>query len=150
MSDWNYYQANVNDRLASIYLDLEAKEEYSQQEYPKLFWLFIRLKVARDDGLSHDDEFDALCEYEDIIDEHIKGLPIHLVGRITTNGMRKFYFYGNDNFKFETLVEAIVDGDSSYQYQSGSKDDSNWSQYDDVLYPEEQGLKQIFERAENA
>lgn len=51
---------------------------------------------------------------------------------------------------FESLIKSVVDREPSYQYQSGSKDDSTWSQYDNVLFPGEQGLKQIFERAGNA
>jgi len=150
MSDWDFYQANVNEKIASIYLDLDAQSDLDAQTYSELCWLFIRLKVDRADGLSHEDEFDALCDYEDRLEEHLEKEEIEMVGRVTTDGMRQFYFYSSSNFDFENSIKEFVSKLSSYQHQFGTKSDPAWSQYENVLYPGEHGIKQINERRENA
>ncbi|WP_325892993.1 DUF695 domain-containing protein [Grimontia sp. NTOU-MAR1] len=150
MADWDFYQANVNEKIASIYLDLDAQSDLDPGTYSMLCWLFIRLKVERADGLSHEDEFDVLCDYEDRLDEHLKNGKIEMVGRVTTDGMRQFYFYSAPNFDFESSVKKFVSTYSSHQYQFGCIPDPDWSQYENVLYPGEHGLDQINERRENA
>ncbi len=149
MTDWNYYLVNINDHISSVYLNLEAEQDHNINAYPKLCWLFIRLKVVREDGLSHDDEYAALIEYEDLIEKVISNSEINFIARITTNGMRKFYFYCANNYDFDTCVNQIVDLNPDYQYQHGSKNDPTWSQYKNILYPSKRDLKKIYDRAEN-
>ncbi|QBF81497.1 DUF695 domain-containing protein [Shewanella maritima] len=146
MSNWDFYKANINQNIASIYLDLDAKLDLEENNLDTLSWLFIKLKYERDDGLSHDDEFDALCDYEDNIENAIEGSEIHYVGRITTNGMRQFYFYSADSSLFEKVINDVLDSKSDYLYQIGSKPDPEWNQFKNVLYPGEHGLNQIQSR----
>lgn len=69
-----------------------------------------------DDGLSHDDEFDALCGYEDSIENAIESSEIYYVGRITTQGMRQFYFYSADSSLFEDKIKRVLELKSEYQF----------------------------------
>jgi hypothetical protein len=150
MADWDYYQANINDKIASIYLNLDARSDIDMQRHSELCWLFIKLKLARDDGLSHEDEFEALCDYEDNLDEHLEAEKIELVGRVTTDGMRQFYFYSVPGFNFEQSIEVFLSKYQSYQYQYDHKSDPDWGQYSSVLYPKEHGINQINRRREKA
>jgi hypothetical protein len=150
MADRDFYQANIDGKISSIYLNLDAYTEVDASEYSKLCWLFIRLKVEREDELSHDDEYSELTDYEDNLIENLSGDSIQFVGRITTNGMRQFYFYAVDSFDFELAIEVFLDKESSCQYQFGSRRNPGWSQYKNVLYPGKYGLHQIKERRLNA
>lgn len=96
MPNWNFYQAHINNEIASVFLDLDAKSENINNKFNTLFWLFIKLKIEREDGLSHDDEFETLNSYENDLIENIDISKSSYVGRITTNGMRQFYFYKDD------------------------------------------------------
>jgi hypothetical protein len=146
LPNWNFYQTNINDHISSVYLDLDAKEENEIGRFDTLCWLFIKLKVEREDGLSHDEEFDALCAYEDDINENIDGSKTKYVGRVTTKGMRQFYFYTSNFELFEIDLGRVVASNTEYLYQTGSKDDPEWSQYDNVIYPGKYGLEQIASR----
>ena len=150
MPNWNHYLANINDHISSVYLDLSAKKSTIKEHYPTLCWLFIKLKVEKEDGLSHDDEFDILCEYDDAVEDLIVDSDVIYVGRITTNGMRQFYFYSQGPKPFEAYIEKVINSAPKYQNQLGQKDDPNWSQYDTVLYPGDSGLEQIAKRRESA
>ena len=150
MADWDFYKANINDKIASIFLNLEAKEDLDVASYPKLCWIIIRLNIERIDGLSHDEEFESLVSYEERLIKHLEGSPVALVGRVTTNRMRQFYFYANKDFKFEKCAEEFASKQTTHDYQCGEKLDPTWSQYTNVLYPGEFGLEQIYERRKNA
>lgn len=151
MSDWDFYKANINDKISSVYLNLEACSEIDTTKYSKLCWLFIRLKIKRIDGLSHDDEYEALIEYEDNLIAYITKIPqIDFVGRITTDGMRQFYFYATNELDFEFVINEFLDKAPSYQFQLGFKNDPEWNQYKNTLYPGINGLQQIRDRRKNA
>ena len=149
MSNWDFYQSNINDKIASVYLNLDAEEELSPRHI-RLCWFFIKLKVERDDGLSHDDEIESLFEFEDQLIACLCSENLKFVGRVTTAGMRQFYFYGTDDAGFEELCEVFLRSNSSYLYQYNCKDDPERTQYKNVLYPGSLGLKQINERGSNA
>ena len=102
VADWDFYRAIINDKIASVYLNLEASDELNSN-HTTLFWFFIKLKIERDDGLSHDDEVDELYEYEDNLIDALCDDNMRFVGRITSSGMRQFYFYGAENIDFEGL-----------------------------------------------
>ncbi len=149
MQNWVFYQANINDNIASVYLDLNAKLNLRNKNLTNLCWLFIKLNIEREDGLSHDDEFESLCQYEDDIEEAIKGSGVHYVGRITTQGMRQFYFYSELADSFENAIDKAISLNQDYLFQIGTQQDEGWSQFDNVLYPGEYGLSQINERVSN-
>ena len=150
MADWDFYKANVNDTIASIFLNLDAKEDLDVDSYQKLCWVFIRLNIEREDGLSHDDEFESLIKYEEGLLKHLEGSPIELVGRVTTKGMRQFYFYSTKDFEFEKCAEDFSRKQNTHDYQAGEKLDPKWSQYINVLYPGEYGIEQMNKRRKNA
>ena len=149
MANWDFYQANINDTIASIYLDLNAEEEVSPR-HVRLFWFFINLKVEREDGLSHDDEIERLFEFEDNLINAVCSENQQFVGRVTTAGMRQFYFYGSADVHYDELCEAFLRNNNSYVYQYSGKDDPQRTLYKSVLYPGPLGLEQIRERKGSA
>jgi len=58
-----------------------------------------------------------------------------LVGRITTAGRREFYFYGPQPDRFEQAVAGALKSFSHHEFETGTKEDPDWSQYLNVLYP---------------
>ena len=147
INDWDSFFCNVNESLASVFVNLGFFQVAPFQNQPKLAWLWIRLNNPRDDGLSRDEEFDTLCEYEDDLEDAINHYGLsHYVGRITTCGMRQFYFYIPATADFKEIVDEVLSKHQSYLFQLGEKPDPTWSQYFDLLYPGENGLEQIRKR----
>ena len=146
LKNWNSYLSNVNNKIASIFLNFNLKDEAPIGEYSKLTWYWIKMRYPREDGLSSQDEFDNLIEHENKLCDFLSKYPVIFAGTITTQGRREFYFYTDENFKFEDKIEEFVGEEATYVFQTGEKMDSDWEQYLDVLYPSENQIKQIFER----
>jgi Family of unknown function (DUF695) len=145
--DWDFYRCNVNDNLSSIYTNLSLVNVAPIDQLPLLYWLWIRLRHPDDRGLSTDQEFDDLCNYEDeLVSALSGGDDVIFAGRVTGSGRREFYFYSSLNVDFEHRIKAVLSNNPDYQYQIGSKADDNWNQYLDLLYPGEHGLEQIRNR----
>lgn len=141
-SDWQSYLCRVNDHLASAYVDLGLASAAPLPETSKLVWLWIRLNRPREDGLSSDDEFDALCEFEDELEDTvIRYKPSYYVGRITTQGRREFYFYVAKDLEFNKVVDDLLKAHSEFSFQLGGKLDASWRHYFQTLFPGASGLE---------
>jgi regulator of RNase E activity RraB len=148
MSDqWDFYFANVNDKLASLFLDVGIRERVPDPSRPWLLWVWVYFQSPRDDGLSDAGESKVLADIEDAITETISSsLDGVFVGRITTDGRREFYSYATDFVGFEDAIAGCMSKFPSYQWDSGSLQDPNWSQYLDVLYPTPRDWQRIQNR----
>lgn len=143
MDNWNHYQANINDEIASIYLEMNYLDTAPIQAYPKLAWYWIKLEYPREDGLSSKEEFYGLCAHEDALTLHLSNFDVKYVGRITNRGRREFYFYLPDTTSINDVLRGFIGSAPKYLYQIGEQDDVKWNQYLNVLYPGPSGLAQI-------
>ena len=145
--DWQSYLCKVNDELASVYVDLGFAGSAPISETSKLGWLWIRLNHPREDGLSSDEEFDALCDFEDELEGTLrKHKPSYYVGRITTQGRREFYFYVTNAMELKEAVNDLLEIHSEYSFQLGEKEDELWRHYFKTLLPGAGGMEQINKR----
>src|SRR5262245_35159471 len=103
MSDsWDFYFANVNDVIASLFVDLGIRDSVPDSDRPWLLWTWVYFRQPRDDGLSSSEEAPVLNEIEDALTKKVQETTeAELVGRITTAGRREFYFYGPQAGRFE-------------------------------------------------
>jgi hypothetical protein len=148
MSDeWDFYFCNVNNRLASIFLDLGLRKLAPDRDKPNLLWVWVYLKWPRDDGLSASSEFEQLEEIEerltDTLNERFEAV---LCGRITTDGRREFYYYGPRSDGLKTVVRDIISHFRGYEFDCGCKVDIEWRQYLEVLYPSDEDHQRIKNR----
>jgi uncharacterized protein (TIGR01619 family) len=141
---WASYFANVNDKLASIALDLDLRGQAPVKSKLHLLWVWVYLRSPKPNGLSDNREFDALAAIEDKLVQAL-GSACHAVqaGRITSNGRRVFYFYGADGINFDASVSLVLNDFPQYRYDSGSQDDPQWTHYLNVLYPSEEDFEKI-------
>ncbi len=146
MEGWNSYLVNVNNEIASIFLNLDLKKKAPYKAYPKLTWYWLKMDNPKENGLSSDEDFDSLLSHEDKLEEHLSGLPIIFAGRITTQGMRQFYYYTEKDFDFSNTIKKFLGEKAPFLFQVGEKTDTDWSQYLELLYPSENGIKQILEK----
>jgi len=150
LSGWNSYLVNVNNEISSIFVNLDLKNKAPYQEYPKLSWYWIKMENPKENGLSSNKDFDSLIEHEDRLEAYFSKLPVTFAGRITTQGRREFYFYTTQEFNFETTIKKFVGKKAKYLFQTGEKNDKDWNQYLNLLYPSENGLNQIKEKLKKA
>ncbi len=144
---WNFYLCNVNDKLASIYLDLALREVAPVDSRPWLLWVWVDLKTPRPDGLSRSDEAAILYQIEDALTAAISAsCRAASAGRITTDGRREFYFYGEENDGFSSAVRQALSAFEGYRFDLGSQYEPDWNQYLNVLCPNPEELQRIGNR----
>jgi Family of unknown function (DUF695) len=66
-----------------------------------------------------------------------------LSGRITTEGRREFYFYGETKHGFRNAVRDALKDFGGYKFDIGEQEDPSWNQYLNVLYPSLEDLARI-------
>jgi uncharacterized protein (TIGR01619 family) len=142
--NWKPYLCNVNGKLASIFVNLGLRGDVPMLAKPWLLWTWVYFQTPRADGLSDGKEAPTLYKIEDALDLCVsracQAIPC---GRITTEGRREFYFYGETENGFHHAVKAALKGFAGYRYDIGSQEDSQWGQYLNVLYPTPEDLQRI-------
>lgn len=133
--DWDFYFCKVDDKLASIYVDLGAIDMLPVGTHPVMAYVRLTMAAPREDGLSSGAEFDQLVAVEDALDTLCVGGEVIYVGRCTSDGQRDFYFYIGNAVVWQARVGACMRAFPDYQYATGSREDLAWSTYHSFLYP---------------
>ena len=146
-SDWDFYFSHVDDALSSIFVDLSAIRRAPDSAKPWLLWVWVKLQSPREDGLSSGEEAPKLYEIEDALTAGpLARSGAELLGRITGNGRREFYFYSPDERSLEPAALEVRQAFPDYDFASGAQSDPEWSQYRDLLYPSEVDMQGIQNR----
>ena len=144
IDNWKPYLCNVNSKLASILVNLGLREVAPIVSKPWLLWTWVYFQSPRADGLSDGKEAPTLYKIEDTLNLCVsyacQAIPC---GRITTDGRREFYFYGETKNGLRHAVAAALKGFDGYRFDLGIQEDSNWEQYINVLYPSPENLQRI-------
>ena len=142
--NWKSYLCNVNEKLSSIFVNLSLINETPVLSKPWLLWVWVYFQAPRRDGLSDGQEAPTLFRLEDALVAHVvprcRAIPC---GRITTDGRREFYFYGETKEGLGAAVRTALADFREYKFDIGSQQDSLWEQYLNVLYPSAQDLERI-------
>jgi len=144
--EWDFYFARVNDAISSIFVDLGIRTEVPVETRPWLLWVWVQLQAAKPDGLATNEEARRLNEIGEALDSTISATcGAQLVGRITGNGRREFYFYAAEPGELTASVAAAMKTFSEYKYETGSTFQPEWEQYL-MLYPSETNLERMQNR----
>jgi uncharacterized protein (TIGR01619 family) len=142
--NWKSYFCNVNDNLASIFVNLGLRDDVPILSKAWLLWVWVYFQSPRPDGLSDSTEAPRLFKIEDALDLSVaqvcRAIPC---GRITTEGHREFYFYGETSDGFGEAVKSALATFEGYEFDMGDQKDPLWEQYLDVLYPSQEDLERI-------
>ncbi|MET1081009.1 MAG: DUF695 domain-containing protein [Pseudomonas sp.] len=144
--DWDFYFLNVNDRPASIFLDLGIYDAPPRDALPHMAYVRVRLNAPREDGLSSEQEYDALVAIEDALEAQVTDVHSGYVGRCTGNGCRDFFFYVAHPQEWTARVATCMASFKQYRYEVETREDRDWSTYFSFLYPETADLQIINNR----
>ena len=147
MSDeWDFYFARVNDAVSSIFVDLGIRAEVPMEKWPWLLWVRVQLQAPKPDGLSTNEEARKLNEIGEALDSMVSvTCGAQLVGRVTGNGRREFYFYAAEPGELTASVAGAMKAFAEYKYETGSSFQPEWEQYL-MLYPSETNLERMQNR----
>lgn len=148
MSDkWDFYWSNVEDQMASIYLDLGATNEAPETDNPHLLCIWVYFQDPTVDGLSRSTESPTLFAIEDALVETVGvGLSARYVGRMTTDGYRVFYFYGPSPDRFDEAVSRGMHTFPKYEWDTHHEPDAEWEHYRTFLFPSPTDRQRIMNR----
>lgn len=145
--EWDFYLCRIDDKPASIYLDLGLNEIAAQGDRANLFWVSVQMNNPREDGLSSDTESKKLWEIEDLIVGLITSKHDAIyAGRLTNDGKRDFYFYFEKEQLLDKSISEIMVRFPEYSYDYGIKENDNWESYLSFLYPSPRELQSILNR----
>lgn len=145
--EWDFYMLNVDDHIASMYLDLGLKAVSPITNLENIFWVSIRMNNPRQDGLSSEEESETLWDIEDLIVESICSKHTALfVGRLTNMGHRDIYFYFQEDDLLDKTLSDCMDKFPDYNYESGVKPDAQWEVYKNFIYPSPRSFQSISNR----
>jgi len=145
--NWKSYILRVNESLASIFVNLGLRDEVPVTSKPWLLWAWVYFQSPRPDGLSDSKEAPTLFKIEDALTAQVsRTCRAVLSGRITTEGWREFYFYGEAKDGFADGASTALAGFEGYRFDTGEQEDSLWEQYLNVLYPSPEDLERIKNR----
>jgi len=145
--NWRSYFCNVNDSLASIFVNLGLRNDVPILSKPWLLWVWLYFQSPRADGLSETKEAPEIFKIEDALTQQLsRSCGAILSGRITTEGRREFYFYGETRIGLSEAVATALADFPGYRFDIGEQEDSLWEQYLNVLYPSAEDLERIKNR----
>lgn len=145
-NDWDFYFCNVNSVLSSIMVNLGANRYAPLSEKPWLLWVWVQMRAPRDDGLSSEGEAPKLYEIENALSGSLSESGAELVGRITGDNRREFYFYSPDPGSLEMALDGARHAFPDYLFECGTRNDPDWRQYHAVLYPSDVEMQRIQNR----
>ena len=145
--NWKSCLCNVNEKLSSIFVNLSLRSEAPILSKPWLLWVWVYFQAPRGDGLSDGREAPTLFKIEDALVAYIgPRCRAILCGRITTDGRREFYFYGETREGLVPAVHSALSDFPEYKFDVDYREDEPWEQYLNVLYPSAQDLERIKNR----
>lgn len=133
--NWDFYSLLVDGEPASIFVDLGIHAAAPMSSHPYMAYIRLYMNQPRPDGLSSKEEFDALINIEEAIEEHLCGEGVGYVGRNTSGGCRDFYFYVATVEDWHSKVERVLSEFKSYKYDVDTREDAGWLTYLDFLFP---------------
>lgn len=134
LSNWNIWMAQVNNKLASLFVDIQAKDY--KEKLPILLVITIFTKTQRNDNkLPTPEEFETLYKIEGSLAEKLQENGSRYVGRITSQGYQQYFIYTNTRENTEEKMKRELTHFSNYKYEIQKINDSKWEHYYSLLYP---------------
>ncbi len=133
---WDFYFAKVEGDVASIFLNLSLEDRAPVAGYTHLLVLRLTMNAPRQDGLSSDDEFDALAVIDDALYTAVCDQEKAIyAGRVTYAGIRDFYYYALDADAAGKAAARAMKKAPDYKFEILSQADADWNTFRTFLVP---------------
>jgi uncharacterized protein (TIGR01619 family) len=133
--NWDFYDLQVDGEAASIFVDLGITSDAPVAGLSHMAYVRLYMNQPRTDGLSSKEEFDTLVKIEEALEANLCGKDVVYVGRNTSSGCRDFYFYCSTPENWQGSVDQVLTGFREYRYETGTREDADWSTYLGFLLP---------------
>ena len=143
--DWDFYFTNIDDKPASVGLNLALNDTAPLANKAYCFWIILPFQQSDSLGFPLEKENETLNKLEDELEVFLqtKSQTIY-AGRTTGKGERYFYFYSKGIDSVDLFIEDFFKNYSQYKYKLGQRYDENWTLYFEFLYPSPLDLQLIY------
>ena len=132
------YRCLIEDEPAVVVVNLDFGAQAPLKDYRHFLSIILDLQLPGSKGLATEDEVVILGQLEDFLVELLqKTIAAIFVGRVTTDGQRKFYFYARQRNIPQNVIQLILQEFPAYRFSGGTHEDPEWEQYFNCLYPNE-------------
>lgn len=127
---WEYYPVTLNEELATIRVDLLAKETLATAIHTH----YIRIGYDTNDlGMPEEEELNRLNAIEDKIEAYLlQKEDIYHIGTILSQGLMDLFYVSENEIDWDAITKEMM---TSTHYVSGSFMDDNYALYDTSLFP---------------
>lgn len=146
MSDnWDFYFCTVDEKPASIFLDLGIASEAPMRAFPDMAYVRLHIRKPEPNGMPNREESEVLRVIEDslVADLCLGGKAVY-VGRSTCDGCRDLFFYTMPASGWEGRVRQLMSSFSDYEFEAEARNEPDWQTYRDFLYPEDTERQQMW------
>ena len=84
--NWNFYMCRVDDKPASIRLNLALYDIVPVEDYNHRISIFIKMNNPTENGLSSNEEYPILCDIEDEVINRLETLEDIFAGTVKSQG----------------------------------------------------------------
>ena len=136
--NWDSYFCTVEDKPASIVVNLGLAEEADEVGFPSLCYVSIPLLDSDAEGFPGIEEERVLAEMEDSLIESFHAPDTgRCAGHCLTSGKLDIFFYLESGDNWSENVAAVLDRFANRDWEAGSHDDPDWEVYFGFLYPDD-------------
>jgi uncharacterized protein (TIGR01619 family) len=145
--EWDAYLCLVNEKPASIAIDLDLRRFAPLEDRIHLIHISIQVLEPDENGLPKGHELEKLSEIEDnLACELGDKLDAVFAGRIAHDGLRSFYFYAATTADAAAVVIDSISEFEGYSAQLEISEEPEWETYFDFLLPDEREFQRIQNR----
>jgi len=143
--DWDFYFTNIDDKPASIGLNLALHDTAPVAGKTHCFWIILPFQQSDSLGFPLEKETETLNKIEDTLELFLeKKFQTLYAGRTSSAGKRQFYYYCKSIDSIDVFIEDFFKPYPQYKYKLGQRYDENWTVYFDFLYPSPIDLQLIY------
>lgn len=142
--NWGVYSNLIEGKEAYFRVDLARLESAPDATSPVLCLIGVWYRQRLPNALPDKTAFPALNSIEERLTTRLwRDFRAKLVGILTLDGRREFYFYSPESPKLAERVKELLQGDPEHPFRVDLHNDPDWKTYKDLLYPDEEALQQI-------
>ena len=133
---WESYMKPIEGKKAMVSFNAGVSDFVPDEAFLYVGFLKIKLKEPKEDGLVNEKESDDVSFIEDRLEmESLRYRAGKYIGRIISNGEVNFIYYLKMDFEWKDTVLNAMNHFKDYEYEVGSRMDTEWEVYQKLLFP---------------
>lgn len=147
LEDWDFFFCRIDEKPASIRLNLALNRIAPFQAFPFRFSCLVKMQNPDENGFSSNEEYPVLGEIEDAIQEKMEKMGAIYTGVIKNNGILELVMYAQELTGMEEACRSVLNTQfPSYECDFDTEEDPQWHFYQNFMYPDAFSLQQMMNR----